>query len=153
MDSLGKAWLISKSGACIDVYAHPTESFEFDSIVDIVSNYGPESDKNICKVWKSTHSDDSKASILNSYNRDWCKVRLWKYNKLTFRIASIDTNWYQIIVDFLLSHPYVSSASISVSDLSGKIYLDNVSYDYCITSGNIGEGYELRDSPANEIYQ
>ncbi len=139
MDSFGKAWLINKSGACIDVYAHPTESFEFDSIVDIVSSYGSEQEKDICRVWKATHSDDSKASILHSYNRDWCKVRLWNDDKLTFRIAAIDTNWYQIIVDFLLSHPYVSSASISVSDLSGKIYWDNVSYGYCIASGNIGE--------------
>lgn len=125
MNPFNQAWLINKSGDCIEVYAHPSESFEFDSIVDIVLKYGSELDKNNCNDWKSTKSETSKAAILDSYNQNWCRVRLWKDNKLTFRIASADYNWYQIIVDFLRAHPYVSTANITVSDFFGKTYWDN----------------------------
>ena len=39
MNRFGEAWLLDKMGNCIDVYAHPSESFEFESMVDIVSRY------------------------------------------------------------------------------------------------------------------
>ena len=120
MYSSGQAWLLEKTGNCIEVYAHPSESFEFESIVDLISKYGSESDKKNCRDWKSNNSDVLKAAILNSYNQNWCKVRLWKDNKLTFRISSSDFDWHQTIVDFLLAHRYLSSASISVLDESGK---------------------------------
>ena len=57
---LGEAWLLDKNGNCIEVYAHPSESFEFESIVDIISKYGTESDKNNCEEWKSTKSKVSR---------------------------------------------------------------------------------------------
>ena len=136
MGLYGEAWLLDKMGNCIDVYAHPSESFEFESMVDIVSRYGSELDKTNCKEWKSIKSESSKNAILHSYKQNWCRIRLWKDNKLTFRISSTDFNWYKIIVNFLLMHPYVSFTDITVSDLSGKIYWDNMSYSYCIDPSN-----------------
>lgn len=136
MSPFGEAWLLDKMGNCIEVYAHPSESFEFESIVDLVSRYGAEADKNNCEEWKDTKSETEKEEILYSYNQNWCRVRLWKDNKLTFRISSTYFNWYKTIVEFLLTHPYVSYANISVSDLSGKIYWDDMSYCYCIDSSN-----------------
>ena len=136
MNQFGEAWLLARSGDCIEVYAHPSESFEFESVVVIVSKYGSESDKTNCEEWKSSHSDDIKVAILRSYNQNWCKVRLWKDSKLTFRISTTDYNWYRTIVDFLYAHKYLSCAFISVSDTSGKIYWDDLSYSYCIDSSN-----------------
>ena len=136
MNQFGEAWLLDKSGNCIEVYAHPSESFEFESIVDMVSKYSTGPDKSYCNDWKATKLEVSKEAILNIYNQNWCRVRLWKDNKLTFRISSTYFNWYKTIVEFLLTHPYVSYANISVSDLSGKIYWDDMSYCYCIDSSN-----------------
>ena len=78
MNPLGEAWLLNRAGNCIEVHAHPLESFEFESIVRLISEYGSESDKANCKIWRTSHSDASKASILNSYNQNWCQERLWK---------------------------------------------------------------------------
>ena len=125
MNPLGSAWLLDRSGNCIEVYAHPSESFEFDSVVDVISQYGSEQDKANCEIWRTTKSDASKAAILDSYNQNWCKVRLWEDNKLTFRIASPDDNWHRTIADFLTSKPHLSYADISVVDMSGKIYRDD----------------------------
>ena len=119
MNLLGSAWLLDRSGNCIEVYAHPSGSFEFDSVVDVILQYGSEQDKANCEIWKATKSDASKDAILDSYKQNWCKVRLWKDNKLTFRIASPDHDWYRTIVDFLTSKPHLSSADISVVDMSG----------------------------------
>ena len=117
MNLFGEAWLLDKMGNCIEVYAHPSESFEFESIVDIVSRYGSETDKNICEEWKVTKSETSKAAILYSYNQNWCKVRLWKDNKLTFRISSTDFDWNKVIEEFLSSHPYLKFANVSVIEI------------------------------------
>jgi hypothetical protein len=136
MSSFGEAWLLDKMGNCIEVYAHQSEYFEFESIVDLISRYGDESDKNNCEEWKSTKSETAKAAILYSYYQNWCRVRLWKDDKLTFRIGSTDFNWYKTIVEFLLTHSYVGYASITVSDLSGRIYWDDVSYNYSINLAN-----------------
>lgn len=125
MNPLGSAWLLDKSGNCIEVYAHPSESFEFESIVDVISQYGSERDKANCEIWRATKSDVSKAAILDAYNQNWCRVRLWEDNKLTFRIVSSDNDWYRTIADFLTSKPHLSSADISVVDMSGKIYGDD----------------------------
>lgn len=136
MDPFGSAWLLDRSGNCIEVYAHPSETFEFESVVDVVSQYGSDADKVCCDQWRATHSESSKQSILNSYNQNWCKVRRWRDNKLTFRITSTDFNWYQIIVDFLLDHPFVQYALITVENVSGYIYWDDVSYIYSIDPAN-----------------
>lgn len=143
LDLFGKAWLLDKLGNCIEVYAHPSESFEFDSVVDLVSKYGSELDKANCLDWNANHSDILKMKILCSYNRNWCKIRLWKDNKLTFRITSTDFNWYQTIIDFLLTHQYMGSASISVSDISGRIYWNDLSYSYCIDPSNKDDLFSL----------
>ena len=119
MNPLGSAWLLDRSGNCIEVYAHPSESFEFESVVDVISQFGSEQDKANCEIWRATKSDASKAAILDSYNQNWCKVRLWEDNKLTFRIASPDYDWYRTIEDFLTSKLHLSSADISVVDMSG----------------------------------
>ena len=136
-DTFGRAWLLDRSGNCIDVYAHPSESFEFESIVDIVSQYGSETEKIRCNDWKSTHSDSAKAAIIDAYNQNWCKVRLWRDNKLTFRISSTGFNWYPVIIDFLCTHPYVRSAGISVANESGKLYWDDVPYSYSVDPVNV----------------
>ena len=133
MNQFGEAWLLDKSGNCIEVYAHSSESFEFDNIVDIVSKYSTESDKFCCNDWKATKSESSKAAILDLYNQNWCKVRFWNDNKLTFRISSTDCNWYGAIVDFLRSHSYLSAANITFSHSSGKIYMKDMSYSDCIS--------------------
>ena len=112
MNQFGEAWLLDRSGNCIEVYAHPSESFEFESIVDIVSKYSTGPDQFYCNDWKATKSEVSKKAILNIYNQNWCRVRLWKDNKLTFRIASTDFNWDEAIADFLRSHPYLNTAKI-----------------------------------------
>ena len=125
MNPIGSAWLLDRSGNCIEVYAHPSELFEFDSIVDVISQYGSEQDKANCEIWRATKSDVSKAAILDAYNQNWCRVRLWEDNKLTFRIVSSDNDWYRTIADFLTSKPHLSSADISVVDMSGKIYWDD----------------------------
>ena len=132
MNAIGEAWLLNRAGNCIEVHAHPSESFEFESIVSLISEYGLESDKANCKTWRSTHSDASKTAILDSYHQNWCKVRLWKDNKLTFRIASKGFNWYSVIYGFLNRNPQVSSARITVSDGNGIIYWDDLTYDYCV---------------------
>lgn len=132
----GNAWLLDKSGNCIEVYAHPSESFEFDSIVDIVSEYGSDADKKNCQIWNLTHSETAKSAILNSYNQNWCKVRLWWDNKLTFKITSTGFNWYQIIVEFLLNNPRFSSTKITVYNAYEKTYWDEATYDYSIDPAN-----------------
>ena len=56
MNPLGEAWLLNRAGNCIEVHAHPSESFEFESIVRLISEYGSESDKANCKIWRTSHS-------------------------------------------------------------------------------------------------
>lgn len=136
MNPFGSAWLLDRDGNCIEVYGHPSESFEFDSIVDIVEQYGSDADKIHCEKWLRTKSDESKQEILYIYNKNWCKVRFWGDNKLTFRITSTDFNWYQPIVGFLLEHPFVQHATITVENVSGKIYWDEESYSYSIDPAN-----------------
>ncbi len=133
MNQFGDAWLLDRFGNCIEVYAHPSESFEFESIVDIVSKYSTGPDKIYCNDWKDTKSEVSKEAILDIYNQNWCRVRLWKDNKLTFRIAYTNYNWYGAIADFLRSHSYLYTAKITFSDSSGKEYFKDMSYSNCIS--------------------
>lgn len=136
MNPFGDAWLLDREGNCIEVYGHPSEKFEFDSIVDIVKTYGSDLDRVHCATWETTQSEASKNAILNTYNQNWCKVRLWRDNKLTFRITSSDFNWYHPIVGFLLEHPFVQYATITVENVSGKIYWDETTYSYSVDSAN-----------------
>ena len=136
MNPFGNAWLLDREGNWIEVYAHPSEAFEFSSIVELVSKYGSIKDKSNCGEWKLTQSESSKKAILNTYNQNWCKVRYWNDNKLTFRITSTDFNWYSVIVDFLIDNPWVSSATITVENTSGKIYWNDETYSYSIDPAN-----------------
>lgn len=136
MNPFGDAWLLDTSGNCIEVYAHPSESFEFDNIVDIVSTYGSKQDKHNCSLWKLNKSEELKCAILNSYNTNWCKVRLWFDNKLTFRITSTDFNWYRIIVDFLTNNPRFSASYITVENANGKVYWNDLPYNQCVDPSN-----------------
>ena len=136
MDTFGKAWLLDRTGNYVDVFAHPSESFEFDSIVDIVSKYGSSVDKWNCDQYKQNPSDELKQAILYTYNQNWCKVRLWWDNELTFRITSTDFNWYKPIVEFLLTCPFVRNTTITAENISGTIYWDNVSYEDSIDPAN-----------------
>lgn len=136
MSVFGDAWLLDQSGNCIEVYAHPSEVFEFDSIVDVVSEYGSDSDKINCIDWIRTNSETAKAAILNTYNTTWCKIRLWRDNKLTFRITSTGINWYRVIVEFLINNPQFQFAKITVSNVNGKTYWDDLPYTYCVDSAN-----------------
>lgn len=131
-----KAWLLDKDSNCIDVYAHPSESFEFDSVVDVVEQYGSRLDKWNCKEYRSNPTTELKQAILYTYNQNWCKVRLWWDSKLTFRITSIDFNWYQPIINFLLTCPYAKYADITVENTSGKIYWDNITYREAVDPAN-----------------
>ena len=134
MNQFGEAWLLDRSGNCIEVYAHPSESFEFESIVNLVLKYGAEQGKFYCDDWKNTKSESSKEAILHLYNQNWCKVRFWRDNKLTIIIASTDYyNWCGTVVSFLRSHSYLSTANITISDSSGRVYYNDVSYGNCIS--------------------
>lgn len=136
MNTSEKAWLLDKDSNYIDVYAHPSESFEFDSIVDIIEQYGSRLDKWNCKEYRNKPTNELKHTILYTYNQNWCKVRLWWDNKLTFRITSADFNWYKPIIDFLLTCPFVRNTIITVENVSGKIYWDNISYEDSIDPVN-----------------
>ena len=136
MNPFGSAWLLDREGNCIEVYAHPSEKFEFESIVDVVSKYGSDGDREYCNEWIRTKSEASKAIILYEYAKNWCKVRLWGDNKLTFRITSEGFNWYLVIVEFLLTHPYFQQCKITVENIFGKIYWNNETYDYSIDPAN-----------------
>lgn len=136
MNTFGKAWLLDKDSNYIDVYAHPSESFEFGSIVDIVEQYGSNVDRWNCKQYRVDSTEELKQAILYTYNQNWCKVRLWWDNKLTFRITSTDFNWYTSIIDFLLTCPFVRNTTITVENVSGKIYWDNISYEDSVDPAN-----------------
>ena len=134
------AWLLSKYGTEIEVYKHPNENFEFDSIVDIVEQYAGSAGYELASNYKLNPSEVLKAKILDIYNNNWCKVRTWGTfgEELTFRITSNNFNWYNTIVEFLLRHPR-SNTSITVeTSKNGKyaIYWDKIPYSYAIDPEN-----------------
>ena len=136
MNGFGQAWLLDRAGNCREVYGHPSASFEFDSIVDLVEKYGSNLDKWNCREYRKNSSDELKEAILYAYDETWCKVRLWWDNKLTFRISSTDFNWYNTIVEFLLNHPAFKNTHITVDNRAKKIYWDDVSYQFGIDPAN-----------------
>lgn len=139
---MGKAWLLSRDGQEISVLNHPSESFEFESIVDIITEHGSTSERAVAEKYAKTPSDALKSKILSIYNRNWCKVRTWGtfQEEVTFRITSTDYNWYRTIVNFLVNHPNFIHSSITVESdkVSGvrKIYWDSIDYKSAIDSSN-----------------
>lgn len=139
---MGAAWLLSRTGKEISVLNHPSETFEFESVVDIINEYGSASEKKLASEYMKFPNDRLKSKLLSIYNSNWCKVRTWGtfQEEVTFRITSTNFNWYRIIVDFLLNHPNFRRSSITVeSDKSSgvrKTYWSNVDYESAVDSAN-----------------
>lgn len=139
---MGSAWLLSKDGQEISVLHHPSESFEFESIVDIVAEYGTSNEKFIANQYMKNPNDKLKDKLLSIYAENWCKVRIWgTFNEeVTFRITSVGFNWYLVIVEFLLNHREFQRSVITVeSDKtsgSRRIYWDRIEYRDAIDTAN-----------------
>lgn len=97
-----QAWLLSRDGVVISVLNHPSEKFEFDSILDIIKKYGNHTARNLADEFMCDPTDNRKQSLLDYYNNNWCKVRTWGtfQEEVTFRITSNRFNWYHVILDF-----------------------------------------------------
>lgn len=138
----GRAWLLSDTGKEIRVLNHPSDTFEFDSVVDVVLNYGSNYEKSIAEKYVKNPSDALKHQVLDIYNNRWCKVRAWgAFNEeVYFRITSQHFNWYSIIVGFLVNHPEFENSIVTVeadrSSGTKKIYLTGQSYQYVIAPEN-----------------
>lgn len=139
---IGKAWLLSKSGQEIEVLNHPSATFEFESIVYVVTIYGSNSERKIADQYNKTPTESLKQQVLNIYNNNWCKVRTWgTFNdEITFRITSAGYDWYNVIIDFLLNHPEFKRSAVTVeADKSSGtkcIYWDRETYVFAIDAAN-----------------
>lgn len=139
---MGKAWLLSKSGQSIEVLNHPSETFEFESVVDVIVSYGSASEKSIAKQYLEFPTEKLKNKLLDIYNNNWCKVRTWGtfQEEITFRITSAGYNWYNTIVNFLLDHPEFKRSEITVesnkSSGSKYTYWERVGYNSTVDSSN-----------------
>lgn len=134
---LGNAYLLDKDGNEYDVLHHPTDSFEFESVLYLLDEYGSDYAKKLSAKYKSSPNDDLKEKIIDIYNNMFCKVRVWGAfaEEITFRIESTGFNWYNIIIDFLIRHSYKRSL-ITVENNRHKVYWKNVSFDYVINPEN-----------------
>lgn len=139
---MGRAWLLSKSGQEIPVLNHPSETFEFESVVEVVSDYGSASEQKIASQYLELQNPVLKNKILSIYNNNWCKIRTWGnfQEEVTFRITSVGYNWYNTIVGFLLRHPEFKNSEITVESdkASGvkKTYWERVGYNSAVDSSN-----------------
>lgn len=139
---MDNAYLLSCDGEIIPVLNHPSESFEFESVIYILSEYGDNLAKKVASEYASSHSEELKQKALSIYDNTWCKVREWEGCSLvTFRITSTDKfNWYNTIVEFLVQNPRYRRAKITVESdkRTGfrKTFWDEVSYEYAISPEN-----------------
>lgn len=139
---MGRAWLLSRTGQEIRVLNHPSETFEFESIVDVISKYGSVSEQKAALQYLESPTSELKNNLLSIYNNNWCKIRTWGtfQEEVTFRITSIGYNWYDAIVDFLLRHTEFKNSEITVeSDKSSgirKTYWERVGYKSAVDSAN-----------------
>ena len=73
---LGGAWLLSVSGTAIEVLHHPSETFEFDSVVKLVQQYGNASQQKLAEQYACTPDNTLKRQavpydvILNPSNQE-----------------------------------------------------------------------------------
>lgn len=74
---LGGAWLLSVSETAIEVLHHPSETFEFDSVVKLVQQYGNASQQKLAEQYACTPNDTLKRQLIAVYQDTWCKVRAW----------------------------------------------------------------------------
>lgn len=135
---LGDAWLLNKDGSEISVLNHPSETFEFDSIVDIIKQFGNTEEKMLATTYKNNPNPELKRKLLDIYNNNWCKVREWGTysDEITFRITSTTFNWYNAIISFLLRHPCPYYKITVESTKKHKIYWNNISYKEAIDPQN-----------------
>lgn len=139
---MGRAWLLSKSGQEIPVLNHPSETFEFESVVEVVLDYGSVSEQKIASQYLESPTPELKSRLLSIYNNNWCKIRTWGtfQEEVTFRITSTGYNWYDTIVDFLLRHPEFKNSEITVeADKSSgikKTYWERIGYKSAVDSAN-----------------
>lgn len=138
----GTAWLLSRDGQEIPVLHHPSESFEFESIVDIVAEHGTSVERAVAEQYMQKPDDSLKAQLLSIYAENWCKVRTWGtfHEEVTFRITSIGFDWYFVVVEFLLRHKEFQNSEITVeSDKasgSRKLYWNRIPYQDAIDAAN-----------------
>jgi hypothetical protein len=137
---MGSAWLLSKDGTEIEVYKHPNERIEFDSIVDLVNEYGGKLGKRIVNDYLAEPNEINKTKVMDIYNNNWCKVRTWGTfgEELTFRITSTNFNWYNTIIEFLLRHKRTNQLITveTVKNGNCKIYWDKITYADAINPEN-----------------
>lgn len=136
---MNEAYLLSNRGEVIEVLNHPSDTFEFESILDVLEDSGNSRYSQLVHQYIDTNSKDIKNQILSIYDNTWCKVRVWEYGRLvTFRITSTNTfNWYRCIVEFLLNTPSFKNSKITVESdkRTGRrrIYWDEISYEDAIS--------------------
>lgn len=120
---MGRAWLLSKSGQEIPVLNHPSETFEFESVVEVVLDYGSVSEQKIASQYLESSTPELKSRLLSIYNNNWCKIRTWGtfQEEVTFRITSTGYNWYDTIVDFLLRHPEFKNSEKLLKPISRQV--------------------------------
>lgn len=124
-----QAWLLDREGNYFDVIGHPSERFEFDSIVDIIEKYGSEYEQTIAEEYRNNPTEELKSQLLDIYNNNWCKVRSWGLSEVTFRITSNSYNWYPIINQFLLDNPRFQNMDITVENSRGRVYWKSISWN------------------------
>lgn len=131
---IGDAYLLCRDGSTISVLNHPSATFEFESVVYVLSEYGDDAAKALATQYLAKPTEALKQRVLTVYDNTWCKVREWEGRSLvTFRITSTDSfNWYSVIVNYLIAHPEYKLSKITVeSDKrtgSPKVYWENISY-------------------------
>lgn len=138
---LGGAWLLSVSGTAIEVLHHPSETFEFDSVVKLVQQYGNASQQKLAEQYACTPDDTLKRQLIAVYRDTWCKVRAWGVfqEAVTFRIASVTYQWYPAITAFLRANPRFRESKITVEPEQARekrAYIDAVPYDVILNPAN-----------------
>lgn len=139
-ESMGRAWLLSRDGIEVEVSNHPLPKYQFEDIIEVLSTYGTNRERNLVSQYKDTNDSGLRDQIISAYNDNWCKIRSWgNFNEeLIFRINSVGFNWYRQIIDFLLTHPMFKNSAITVesdkSSGSRKVYWDKISYSDAIDS-------------------
>lgn len=139
---MGQAWLLSQDGDLVDVLHHPSEKFEFDSIIDVIQQYGDAKIQLVVEDYMDNPTELKHAKLLDYYNNTWCKVRTWGtfQEDITFRITSTGFNWYPVIVDFLLLHPQFQNSNVTIESdrMNGarKTYINSEQYAAVIDPKN-----------------
>ncbi len=137
-----KAWLLSRDGIAILVYNRPNPEYQFDEILLLAKKYGDEAIKELCNEYYSSPSESFHDKIVSYYRQNWCKVRAWgTFNEeLTFRVFPDPTDWYPVIVGFLLENPMFKQSLINVetdTQYTAKYtFWDKISYDYAVDKKN-----------------